>query len=111
MKLLMLGRAKQTQMTSENKQPVINELPENELLIRYRNGDEEAFREVVNRYKKSLYSFLRRIVSNPEVIEYIFQETFLQLYTSQDSIDTNHPLRPWLFTFAANKAKGALQKI
>ena len=68
MKLLMLGRAKQTQMSSENKQRAIDELSENELLTRYRNGDEDAFREVVNRYKKSLYTFLRRFVSNPEVI-------------------------------------------
>lgn len=80
-------------MTNENKQFVLNELSENELLIRYRNGNEQAFREVVNRYKKPLYTFLRRIASNPEVIEYIFQETFLQLYSSQDRFDTNRPLK------------------
>lgn len=96
-------------MTNEKNQPVINEFSENELLIRYRNGDEEAFREVVNRYKKSLYTFLRRCVSNPEVIEDVFQETFLQLYSSQDRFDTNRPLRPWLITVAANRAKDVLQ--
>ena len=77
---------------NENKQLPINELSENELLIRYRNGDEDAFREVVNRYKNSLYTFLRRFTDNLEVVGYAFQETFLKLYTSHDSIDTNHPL-------------------
>lgn len=98
-------------MTSENKELVINDFPENKLLIRYRSGDEDAFREVVNQYKNSLYTFLRQLTDNLEVVGYAFQETFLKLYTSRDSIDMNHPLRHWLFTVAANKAKDALQNL
>lgn len=97
-------------MTNEHKQSATEELSDNELLIRYRNGDEDAFRELVNRYKNSLYAFLRRFVNRQEVVEDVFQETFLQLYTSQHSFDTSRPLRPWLFTIAANKAKDALRK-
>jgi len=82
-----------------------------ELLQRYRKGDEWAFRELVNRYKNSLYAFLRRFVNQQEIVEDVFQETFLQLYTSQDSFDISRPLRPWLFTIAANKAKDALRKM
>ena len=98
-------------MTNENIQLVLNEFSENELVIRYRNGDEDAFRELVTRYKNPLYTFLRQLTDNLEVAGYAFQEAFLQLYTSRDSIDTNHPLRLWLFNVAANKAKDALQKI
>jgi len=32
------------------------------------------------------------------------------LFSSRDSFDRNRPLRPWLFTIAANKAKDALRK-
>jgi RNA polymerase sigma-70 factor (ECF subfamily) len=110
MKLLMLGRTKQTQMSSKNKQQAVDELSENELLTRYRNGDEDAFYEVVNRHKKLLYTFLRRFVDDLKVVEYIFLETFLQLYTGQESFGADHALRPWLITVAANKAKDVLQK-
>lgn len=82
-----------------------------ELLARYAKGDEDAFRDLVNRYKNSLYAFLRHFLNRQELIEDVFQETFLQLFHSRESFDTSRPLRPWLFTIAANKAKDALRKI
>ncbi len=81
-----------------------------ELLANFAEGDEAAFREIVSRYKNSLYAFLKRFLNRRELIEDVFQETFLQLFTSRDSFDSNRPLRPWLFTIAANKAKDALRK-
>lgn len=87
------------------------DLSDAELLKAYREGQEWAFRELVDRYKNSLYAFLRRFLTQQELVEDVFQETFLQLFTSQDSFDPSRPLRPWLFTIAANKAKDALRKI
>ena len=84
---------------------------DSELLVRYRAGDGEAFTEIVNRYKDPLYAFLRRFLNQQDLVEDVFQDTFLQLYISSDKFDTSRPLRPWLFTIAANKAKDALRKI
>lgn len=81
-----------------------------ELLARFSEGDEAAFRELVNRYKNGLYAFLKQFLNHQDMVEDAFQETFLQLFTSRDSFDTSRPLRPWLFTIAANKAKDALRK-
>ena len=81
-----------------------------ELFALYAAGEETAFREIVSRYKNSLYAFLRHFLNQQDLIEDVFQETFLQLFTSRDSFDKTRPLRPWLFTIAANKAKDALRK-
>jgi RNA polymerase sigma-70 factor (ECF subfamily) len=81
-----------------------------ELLALYGRGEEAAFREIVTRYKNGLYAFLRNFLNRQDLIDDVFQETFIQLYNSRDSFDTNRPLRPWLFTIAANKAKDALRK-
>jgi len=81
-----------------------------ELMQRYVAGDEAAFREIVNRYKNSLYAFLKRFLNQSDLVDDVFQETFLQLFTSWESFDPSRPLRPWLFTIAANKAKDALRK-
>jgi RNA polymerase sigma-70 factor (ECF subfamily) len=91
-------------------EPLLGKQTDAELLARYAAGDEAAFREIVSRYKDGLYAFLRHFLNRHDLIEDVFQETFLQLFTSRESFDTNRPLRPWLFTIAANKAKDTLRK-
>ncbi len=81
------------------------------LLKRYAAGDEEAFQLLMNRYRDSVYAFLRRFLNRSDLIEDVFQETFLQLFVSRDTFDVSRPLRPWLFTIAANKAKDALRRM
>jgi len=88
----------------------LTKLTDGELLTRYIEGEETAFSEIVSRYKNGLYAFLRMFLNRRELVEDVFQETFLQLFNSRESFDTNRPLRPWLFTIAANKAKDALRK-
>jgi RNA polymerase sigma-70 factor (ECF subfamily) len=88
----------------------LKKLTDAELLSRYADGEEAAFREIVSRYKNSLYAFLRQFLNRQDLVEDVFQETFVQLFTSRESFDTSRPLRPWLFTIAANKAKDALRK-
>ncbi len=86
------------------------ELTDAELLTQFAAGDEAAFREIVDRYKNGLHAFLGKFLSHKDLVEDVFQETFLQLFLSRDSFDKSRPLRPWLFTIAANKAKDALRK-
>ena len=86
------------------------QLTDAELLQHYIQGDETAFREIVGRYKNGLYAFLKQFLNRTDLVEDVFQETFLQLFTSRGSFDQSRPLRPWLFTIAANKAKDALRK-
>lgn len=80
------------------------------MLARFAAGDERAFREIVNRYRNSLYAFLSQFLNRQDLLDDVFQETFLQLFVSRASFDTSRPLRPWLFTIAANKAKDALRQ-
>jgi len=83
---------------------------EQDLLHRYVAGDKDAFQEIVTRYKDPLYAFLRRFLNQQQLVEDAFQETFLQLYRSRKTFEKDKPLRPWLFTIAANKARDTLRK-
>jgi RNA polymerase sigma-70 factor (ECF subfamily) len=81
-----------------------------QLLKRYAAGEEGAFQEIVSQYKDGVYAFLRRFLNDRDLVDDVFQETFMQLYVSRDTFDPSKPLRPWLFTIAANKAKDALRR-
>lgn len=84
-------------------------MDDKDLLQRYAAGDEEAFQELMTRYKDSVYAFLRRFLSRSDLVEDVFQETFLQVFVSRNTFDLSRPLRPWLFTIAANKARDAVR--
>jgi len=80
------------------------------LLQRYAAGEEGAFQELVGEYKDSVYAFLSTFLNRPDLVDDVFQETFIQLYVSRNTFDLSRPLRPWLFMIAANKAKDALRR-
>ena len=62
------------------------------LLQRYMEGDEAAFREIVHRYKNGLHAFLKQFLNQPDLVDDVFQETFLQLFASRKSFDPSRPL-------------------
>ena len=76
-----------------------------ELLLDYRDhGNRLAFEELVHRYEKELYGYLRNYLSDPEMAEDVFQQTFLQIYLKCDQFEPARKLRPWLYAVATNQA-------
>jgi RNA polymerase sigma-70 factor, ECF subfamily len=82
-----------------------------EVMSRYAVGEEGAFEALVNQYKDSVHKFLRRFLNRPDLVDDVLQETFVQLFVSRHTFDPSRPLRPWLLTIAANKAKDALRRM
>jgi len=80
-----------------------------QLVLRYRQGDNGAFEELVGRYRGKLFYFLARFLGDRSLAEDIFQETFLQVHLSVGGFDIQRRLKPWLFTIAANKARDAMR--
>lgn len=80
-----------------------------DLIQRHLAGDSQAFATLANRYRSELFNFLVRFTGNTETAEDVFQEAFLQLHISAALFDQTKPLKPWLFTIAANKARDALR--
>ena len=81
------------------------ELSDEELLVRYRDdGDREAFSELVHRYEKELFNYLRRFLGDANQAEDAFQNTFLQVHLKCDQYDQQRRVKPWLYTIATNQA-------
>jgi len=77
---------------------------------RFLDGDQTAYRTLIERYHDDLLRFLTRLVGDRSAAEDIFQETFLQVHLSAHTFDTDRRFRPWLFTIAANKGRDYLRK-
>ena len=81
-----------------------------ELLARFKQGETESFGQLVRRYERELYGYLRRYLGDEALAEDIFQNTFLQLYQKLDQYETGRPVRPWLYTIATHQAIDALRR-
>lgn len=83
----------------------LDQWSDEDLLIQYREtGRRELFGELVNRYQRELYSYLRRYLGSIEAAEDAFQAVFLQVHLKCQQFDSQRRVRPWLYTIATNQA-------
>lgn len=80
------------------------------LFDRYRSGQTEAFRTLIERHHNELLAFLYRLVGDRQAAEDVFQEAWVQVHLSAETFDRERTFRPWLFTIAANKGRDYLRK-
>ncbi|HSF16700.1 MAG TPA: RNA polymerase sigma factor [Vicinamibacteria bacterium] len=75
------------------------------LLVRHREGDPDAFRALVSRYRAPVFSYIIRCgVAEPDRDD-LFQEIFLRIHRSAYQYDADKPIHPWLFTVVANAVR------
>ena len=80
------------------------------LLLRHLEGDEEAFAELVARYRAPVFSYLVRCGVAPADRDDLFQDIFIRVHRAAASYDQGRPLHPWLFTIVANTVRNHLRR-
>ncbi len=104
---------KTTVMPQLAEQPVnkVAGLSDEELLLSYREtGNREHFSELVHRYERELFNYLRRYLGNAEMAEDAFQAAFLQLHLKCQQYEAGRAVRPWLYTIATHQAIDAQRR-
>lgn len=86
------------------------ELNEQQLIERLKQGDNAAFREVVEGTKGLVYNTALGIVQSGEDAEDVTQEVFVQLYESIRSFKGESKLTTWLYRIAVSKSMDHLRK-
>ncbi len=81
-----------------------------ELIKRAREGDDAAYTQVVQAYRKRILGTIARLISRPEDVEDVGQEVFLRLYFSLDQLRTPEVFEPWLYRLTVNAAYDYLRK-
>ncbi len=73
-------------------------------------GDSAAFRELFERYRVPIYSYLYSMTHDRQIAEDLAQEAFLRVYRSRESYQQEARFTTWLWTIARNIAIDHLRK-
>jgi RNA polymerase sigma-70 factor (ECF subfamily) len=78
-------------------------------LARARAGDEEAFRELADSYRRELQLHCYRILGSVQDAEDMVQETLLAAWRGLDQFEARASVRSWLYQIAINRCLNALR--
>lgn len=75
-----------------------------------KQGSELAFRELIRRYERPVFSLIFRMVRNRELAEDLSQETFIKVLNAVHSYRPEFKFSSWVFKIANNAAIDHLRK-
>lgn len=83
---------------------------DDEFILAASSGVEEAFNQLMNRYKFAVYFMLLKMVTNRKDAEYLTIETFGKAYSNISQYDHHAAFSAWLYRIAYDRAVVHLQK-
>ena len=83
---------------------------EAQLVQQARDGDLEAFTQLVNRYDSKILRLAKHITQNQEDAEDVLQEAFLKAFTHLDRFEGGSRFYTWLVRIAVNESLMKLRK-
>jgi RNA polymerase sigma-70 factor (ECF subfamily) len=85
-------------------------LSDHELIAAANAGDEDAFAEIVSRYKNPITNFLYRFLNDYEEAVDLAQETFVRVYFALDRYHTDFAFSTYIYRIATNLAITEIRK-
>lgn len=76
--------------------------PDAALMLRVREGDQDAFAQLVEKYKQPVMNLVYRTLPDATEAEDLAQHVFLQVYKSAHRYEVAAKFSTWLFTIARN---------
>ena len=80
-----------------------------EILARARAGDQHAFRELIDPYRRELEVHCYRILGSVQDAEDTVQETLLAAWRGLERFEGRSSVRAWLYRIATNRCLNALR--
>ena len=88
----------------------LSNLPDADVVALAQQGRETAFRELIRRYERPVFSLIFRMVRDRETAEDLSQEAFIKVLNHIDRYRPEFKLSSWLFKIANNVAIDYLRK-
>jgi RNA polymerase sigma-70 factor (ECF subfamily) len=90
--------------------PDLKSATDQEVVVAARNGVEAAYRELVRRYERPVFSLIYRMVRNRELAEDLSQEAFIKVLNALASYRPEFKFSSWVFKIANNAAIDHLRR-
>src|SRR4051812_37791519 len=88
----------------------LSNLPDADVVVLAQQGRDAAFRELVRRYERPVFSLIYRMVRDRELAEDLSQDTFVKVLNHIDRYRPEFKLSSWLFKIADNVGIDQLRK-
>ena len=88
----------------------IASVTDQEVVRAARDGQERAYRELIRRYERPIFSLIYRMVRDRELAEDLAQETFVKALNAIDSYRPEFKFSSWIFKIANNAAIDHLRR-
>ncbi len=93
------------------KQEVLEDTTSDHALLEAtRTGDEDAFAELVSRYRNQITSYIYRMTSDYDNAVDLAQETFVRVYRARDRYQRSYAFSTYIYRIATNLAISELRK-
>jgi RNA polymerase sigma-70 factor (ECF subfamily) len=73
-----------------------------QLIARARSGDERAFRTLLDKYERPVFSICMRMVRNRDEATDLSQEAFIKVFSMLDRYNPAYAFSSWLFKITSN---------
>lgn len=81
------------------------------LIKSFINGNESAFRTLINRHKEKVRNLVYVTTSNPDIVDDIAQEVFIQVYRKLGNFRFESQFTTWLYAITINKCRDYLRRV
>lgn len=85
-------------------------LEDDKFVKRAIEGDQDAYKELMDKYQKPLYFHVLKMVRNHEQVEDLVQEAFMKAFNNLNSYNTNYAFSTWLYRITTNHTIDYLRK-
>lgn len=107
---MALDKLRKTDAEEQKPGVSYNNLSDHELIEATKNGDEDAFSEIVSRYRNPLTNYLYRFLYDYEEAVDLAQETFVRVYFALDRYHTEYAFSTYIYRIASNLAISEIRK-
>ncbi|HOK09323.1 MAG TPA: RNA polymerase sigma factor [Candidatus Hydrogenedens sp.] len=97
-------------MLNRDNNPISHEISDKKLIEQIKNGDEQAFVTIMNRYYNMVFYACLKRLHNKEIAKEAVQEVFLKVWKNINSCSEETFFTSWLLTITQNHCIDLIRK-